>query len=326
MIPPLTRETLRGVWPALLTPWTEDDELDEHRFAAEIRAYGGVGVHGVYTGGTTGEFYAQDDETFRRITEIACREGCAAGLPVQIGCTALSTRNVRRRIAVAVEAGASGVQLAVPFWLELSDAEIIDFFLAAANAAGSTPLILYNTSRAKRKIGPELLSRLIDAVPNLIGMKDTGCTLDELRAMLAAAPGLAIFGAEHDLARKMAIGGRGTYSSIAGLNAQRVVALYELSAANRFDDALLLEDELRRYTFELLVPMVQEGLWDSAVDRVQRIAGGVNVGLQCQGPYRSATQEHIERLQAWCRVHAPQLLVRRSASSLVQTQKQHPEW
>jgi dihydrodipicolinate synthase/N-acetylneuraminate lyase len=307
-MPTLTRDTLHGVWPALILPWTSSDELDEARFVQEIRAYSGTGVHGIYTGGTTGEFYAQDDATFERVAEIACREGHALGLPVQIGCTALATRTVLRRIRTAIAAGADGIQLAIPFWLELADEEIVGFFQDAAAAAGDVPLVLYHTLRAKKKLSAELLGRVAHEAPTLIGMKDTGCTLDELRAMLAAAPGIAIFGGEHNLSAKIRSGGRGAYSSITGLNARRVVTLYELCRAGRFDEAAPIEEEVRRYTFELLKPMVLEGLWDSAVDRVQRVAGGVDVGLRCQAPYRSATPEHVERLRAWCRQHAPALL------------------
>jgi len=49
-------------------------------------------VHGIYTGGSSGRFYAQDDRTFERITAVACRGEHAIGVPVEIGCTALSTR------------------------------------------------------------------------------------------------------------------------------------------------------------------------------------------------------------------------------------------
>ena len=92
----LTRQTLRGVWCALITPWTDKDELDAKRYKKEIRAYEGTGIHGIYTGGTTGEFYAQDDETYERVTEITCDEGHGIGLPVQIGATALSRTSITR--------------------------------------------------------------------------------------------------------------------------------------------------------------------------------------------------------------------------------------
>lgn len=305
---PLTRQTLRGVWPALILPWTDEDRLDETRFAAEIRAYASTSVLGVYTGGTTGEFYAQDDATFQRVAEITCAEGHAIGLPVQIGCSALSTRTACLRIRTAVAAGADGVQVAIPFWLELTDVEITDFVRAAADAAQGHAVILYQTLRAKRKLSPQLLGKLASEVPSLVGVKDTGLSIADLQACVRAAPDLAIFGAEHDLVEKLSAGGRGTYSSITGLNARRVVELYELAAAGRAAEAMPLQDAIHRYTFELLVPMVREGLWDSAVDRVQRMAGGVNVGLRCQGPYRSATPQHVERLLAWCRQNTPELL------------------
>jgi dihydrodipicolinate synthase/N-acetylneuraminate lyase len=304
----LTRQNFHGVWPALILPWTDRDELDEARFVTEIRAYANCGVHGVYTGGTTGEFYAQDDATFRQVAEIACREGHDVGLPVQIGCTALSTRTLCQRIRWAIAAGAEGVQFARPFWLELSDLEVIDVVRAAADVAGQTGIVLYQTNRAKRKLSPELLSQLAAEIPMLLGVKDTGCSVAELKAILRTAPDFAIFGSEHDLVEKISAGGRGTFSSIAGLNARRIAELYELAASKKCGEAAPLQDDVRRYTFELLVPMVREGLWDSAVDRVQRIAGGVDVGLRVQPPYRSATPEHVKRLKVWCRQHAPSLL------------------
>jgi dihydrodipicolinate synthase/N-acetylneuraminate lyase len=305
---PLTAETMRGVWAALIVPWNHDDRPDIDRWEAEVGSYAGTGVRGVYTGGTTGEFYAQDDDTFDRITVTACRAAEAAGLAVQIGCTALSTSQVRRRIGVARVAGADAIQLALPFWLPLSDDEAVGFVKEAADAAGRLPLVLYDTERAKKRIGPDLLRRIVEVVPTVLGMKCTGCSLDELRALAAAAPQVAIGGGEHDLATKTMAGGGGTYSSVTGLNARYVARLYELAAAGRYDEARPMEETVRRYVFDLLIPMVREGLWDSAVDRVQRMAGGGDVGLRCAAPYRSATPEHVERLLAWCREHAPELL------------------
>src|SRR5581483_2719239 len=158
----LSRQTLRGVWAALLTPWNDDDSLDESRLAKEVRSYGGTRVNGVYTGGTTGEFYAQDDATFERITKITCDAAHAVSLPIQIGCTALSTRTARLRIRTAVHAGADGIQIALPFWLELKDDEVLSFLRDIAVEAGPVPLVLYETMRAKRKLPPEMLGRAAD--------------------------------------------------------------------------------------------------------------------------------------------------------------------
>ena len=305
----LTAGNLRGPWAALIVPWTADDELDERRFEKEVRSYGGTGVGGVYTGGSTGEFYAQDDDTFGRISRIACEHAHAVGLRVQIGCTALSTRTARGRVRTAIEAGADGIQIAIPFWMTLSEDESMSFIRDVAAEAGKVPLILYHTMRAKRELTAESIGRLAQQVPTFIGMKDTGCDIPRLKAMLQAAPHLAIFGGEHDMLEKIGAGGTGTYSSVTGLNARRVVELYDLCAAGRFDEARALQKAVSRLIFEALLPMVKdEGLLDSAVDRVQRIVGGGDVGLACQKPYRSATPQHVERLRTWLREQAPILL------------------
>lgn len=307
-IAPLTRKTLGGVWPALIVPWTDNDEVDEERFARECGSYKGTGVSGIYTGGTTGEFYAQDDESFASITRIACGEGHATGLAVQIGCTALSTRTAKKRIAGALEAGADGIQIAYPFWLELQPDEALNFFKDIAKEAGSTPIILYHTSRAKRKLSPDEIGVIAREVPTLIGMKDTGCDLDTLKAMLKAAPDLAISGGE-DFYDRMPAGGRGGYCSITGLNARFVVKCHNLCAAGKFNEAQPYHQTIKRLLDEALLPMNRdEGLFDSAIDRIQRIVGGGDVGLRCQGPYRSGTQAHVRRVKDWCRANAPELL------------------
>lgn len=304
----LSRRTLGGVWAALIVPWTEDDELDGVRFARECRSYAGTGVRGIYTGGTTGEFYAQDDATFAEITRIVCEEGHAAGLSVQVGCTALSTRTARQRIAVALEAGADGIQIAYPFWLELKPDEVMGFVKAIAREAGSTPIILYHTSRAKRKLSPKEIGDLAREVPTFIGMKDTGCDIATLKAMLAEAPDLAISGGE-DFYERMPAGGRGGYSSITGMNARYVVKYHNLCEAGKLQEAEPYHRIIRRLLDEALLPLYHnDGLFDSAIDRIQRHVGGGDVGLRCQGPYRSGTQEHVQRVKEWCRVNAPELL------------------
>lgn len=81
---PLTRQTLQGVWCALILPWIDRDQVDFRRLAQEVRGYCGTGVNGVYTGGTTGEFYAQDDATFAKVAEVVIKGAHAVGLPCRL--------------------------------------------------------------------------------------------------------------------------------------------------------------------------------------------------------------------------------------------------
>jgi dihydrodipicolinate synthase/N-acetylneuraminate lyase len=305
MIKKLTRRALHGVWAALIIPWDDHDELDEQRFVREVAAYADTDVDGVYTGGTTGEFYAMDDETFRRVTRIACHQAHAAQLPVQIGCTALSTRTAAQRIRIAKEFHADAVQIALPFWLKLADVEVRTFLQDLVNVAEGTPIILYLTDRSKRRLEPQLLGELAAAHPTLLGTKDTTCTVTELRQMLALTPDLAIFGGDNDLLTKIPAGGAGGYCSVTGLHAPSVVEYYRRCAGGRLAEAQVLHEQIARMMDLFVRWETEDGLMDSAGDRILRVAGGVDVGLKCQGPYRSGSQRHVRELLELCRSEAP---------------------
>lgn len=314
----LDRSSLRGIWIPLIVCWRDDGRVDEARYAKSIRAFKGTGIHGVYTGGTTGEFYAQDDKAFEQITAVTCEEADAIGLPVQIGCSATATSMVARRIAIARSHHADAIQIALPFWMELSDRETREFFSDLAHAAQGTPLVLYQTGRTKKVISPSLLARIADDIPELIGVKDTLCSSEGLAEIRQLAPDLAIFGGDRDIADKLRVGGTGAYSAVALLNPQFVSGLYNAAASGDWEDANARQAIIRRFFDELLIPMVlEEGLSDSAIDRVQCVAGGVDVGLSCQKPYRSAVPAHVERLRKWCIANAPELLNRRGVLSEV---------
>ena len=293
---PLTKTNLQGAWAALITPWTSDFQLNEERLAEEVRSYAADGMHGLYTGGTTGEFYAQSDAVYARITEVVCQTARAENLPVQIGCTALSNITIAERIHVACQAGADALQLALPFWLELQDDEVMSFFQACQKAAGDTPLVLYNTERAKRRLGAAMLGRLTREFSTLIGMKDTGCSPEELKEILAETGPFSVFGGEDFMWTHMPAGSRGCYSSFCGLNAKLVLRLYGLCAEGNWKEA----EPLHRAVEKLLVavgPLIEAGLLDSALDRAFRILGGREIGLECAGPYRSLTGQQLEDLR-----------------------------
>lgn len=305
----LTRANLRGVWAALITSWSDNDSLDEAAFERHVRRYASTGVHGVYTGGTTGEFYAQDDTTFERVTRIACQSAREARVPVQIGCTALSTRTAIGRAKLAVAAGADAIQIALPFWLALKHDEAAGFLYDVAQAVFPTPIVLYHTDRAKFKFNPTQLADVAGRVPTLIGTKDGGCDLATLDQMRQLIPDLAIFGGEGDMTTRMARGGRGTYSSVVGLSPRAMLKLYSLCETGQFAQAQAIQSAIHGVIHDVALMWVKrDGLWDSALDRIFYAAGGGEVGLRCQSPLRSGSDEHVREMVRWCDEHAPYLV------------------
>src|SRR4051812_16929945 len=75
----------------------------------------------------------------------------------------------------------------LPDWLPLNDDEVLAFLTWVA--ATPVPLVPYNPPDAKTLVGPELLGRLADAVPTLIGLKTAGGDRAWFEAVKQAAPG-----------------------------------------------------------------------------------------------------------------------------------------
>jgi 4-hydroxy-tetrahydrodipicolinate synthase len=98
---PLNADQLKGMWAALPATWTLQDQLDEDTTRENVRRMCRAGVHGVYTHGTTGEFYAQSEEEWRRVARATIEESKAHRVACQIGCTALWTGEVIRRAEFA---------------------------------------------------------------------------------------------------------------------------------------------------------------------------------------------------------------------------------
>lgn len=306
----MTKDKLCGIWAALPVPWQENGSLDEDIFTRDITSCCEAKVNGVYSGGTTGEFYVQDFDTFRQVNRVLTEVAHENGTPVQAGCTALSSEEVCKRARYAKEIGADLVQVAIPFWLELDDEEVVQFFRDVAQAAGNVPLVHYDTQRAKRRVSPSLYQRLCREVPTLWGTKFGGADVYAVKQITLANPGLKVFVGEHALASATPMGATGAYCALVVLNPGWMVEYYEACRDGRWNRAFEVQDEVN-VLFSALRTLPTAGLQDSALDRLfGRVDDFLQCPLTCKAPYRSGTEEDLEHLRSWIREKLPHLLQR----------------
>src|SRR5690606_25351663 len=122
-----------------------DNRFDEATYRGDVTRCCEIGVPGVYTGGTTGEFYAMEFDEFKQVARATVEQARAAGKPAMIGVSSTYTLGAARRAAYAAEIGAQAVQVALPFWMEVLDAQVLGFFREVSAAAGHLPLSIYET-------------------------------------------------------------------------------------------------------------------------------------------------------------------------------------
>lgn len=306
----LTRETFTGPWAGLPVAWTEDDRFDEATYREDVARCCRAGIPGVYTGGTTGEFYAMELDEFREVarsTIEVCRE---QGTPVMIGCTSTSTLGARRRAELALELGTDAIQVALPFWMEIGESEIVPFFRDISAAASGMPLSIYETTRAKRTLTLAQHRAVKDAVPNTLMVKANAGTIGATAAgCRELSQFVNVFVGESRWAELGPCGVRGCCSSMVYWNPSLTLEFW--ASVERGDwESVRKTDERVQPLFEFLhVEFGPRGFTDTAFDRLGGIACGfLNTSLRSRAPYPSATQDDVERFRTWCRGHFPEML------------------
>jgi len=132
------------------------------------------GVDGLVVNGTTGEFPSLDLDERRKLYETA-RAHFAGVLVNNISTTNATAANALARDS----AGADALLILPPYYFAgVSDAGVIDFFRQALEGV-DTPVFLYNFPRhVKIVLTPELVEKIINVCPMIVGVKDSGGDLD----------------------------------------------------------------------------------------------------------------------------------------------------
>jgi dihydrodipicolinate synthase/N-acetylneuraminate lyase len=113
------------------------------------------------------------------------------------------------------------VRIAVltPYYLPVSEAAVVSFFEAVSAASDGLAAFVYLfRDRTGVSVSPTLLGRLAE-LPNIVGAKLSGESLESVAAYRAAVPrGFELFtGADRDLARVAEAGAQGVVSGISSV-------------------------------------------------------------------------------------------------------------
>jgi len=310
----LTTDKLRGIWAGATMTWDEKYRFDEETYAKNIRRLIDSKVHGIYTTGSTGEFYAVEYDEFCRMVDIQAELCGKAKMPLQIGCCSDTTsKTIKLLEYTAAKKEVSAAQVVLPYWMELSDREVLQFFKDLHTACPDLPLVHYNIPRAKRFLTGEDYVKILDVVPNLIGVKFTfaGTHFGQLQRSIIMTPHIAYFVAEDLLASAMQLGARGCYSSLVMTNPAFMLELYNLADTGQWDKAVKMQQQASSF-FTDVVEFVQslgEHIMDPLFDKALAVASGFALGHQrCRPPYISFEDQTVTALRDWLKTNYPQFI------------------
>ena len=232
--------TFAGVITAMVTPFSEDGSIDldgARSLAAHLVEHGS---HGVVVSGTTGESPTLDDTETLRLLEAVLEE-IGDRATVIVGTGSNDTRHTVELTGRAARAGAHGLLVVTPYYNKPNEAGLRAHFAAASEAAGDTPIVVYNIpSRCVINLPPELLASLAAEHPNILGVKQANN--DEIGPI----EGLDVLaGNDNIFARCLELGGTGGILVASHLVGDRMRAIYDAADAGDHDRAREIDAELQ---------------------------------------------------------------------------------
>ncbi|MGD2141850.1 MAG: 4-hydroxy-tetrahydrodipicolinate synthase [Candidatus Bathyarchaeota archaeon] len=249
---------VRGSWPALVTPFTEDDRIDFSVLRSLVEFHVENGSNGILLLGSTSEatLLSKDEKT--KIIDEAL-DAARGRIPTLVGVSAPTIKEAIENTRHALEAGADGGLIVQPGYIRPSQDALYSYFKAVSEAI-DLPLVIYNNpSRTGVNVEAETLARL-SRLENIVALKEAGpnpygvlrvveLTRGRFDVLCCDCPSYAL------VFPILASGGKGT-SNVTGSIAPRELAVIS-KPWESYDDMIRCRETFFRY-FPLMRMMYAE--------------------------------------------------------------------
>ncbi len=175
-----------GIYTPIVTPFRDDFEVNWQALEDIVEFLISSGVHGLISGGSTGESYAQAVDERLEIARFI-HERIRGRVPLIVGTGAMLTGESVALASGARELGADGILLASPPYAVPTDRENALNALAIDRAA-NLPIMLYNyPGRTGTMMGEEFLDR-VGRSRNFCGIKESSGDINRLHLLARDYP------------------------------------------------------------------------------------------------------------------------------------------
>ena len=213
---------IQGSIVALVTPMTEDGQVDEISLRNLIEFHIDQGTDGLVAVGTTGESATLDEDEHCHLIEFTVK--CVdKRIPVIAGTGANCTREAISLTRRAKQAGADACLLVTPYYNKPTQEGLYLHYKAIAEAV-DIPQILYNVpGRTACDMLPETVGRL-SHIDNIVGVKEATGKLERVQQIRdLTGPEFALYTGDDASSREFCLlGGNGSIT-VTGNVAPRLV-------------------------------------------------------------------------------------------------------
>ncbi|MGQ9609834.1 MAG: 4-hydroxy-tetrahydrodipicolinate synthase [bacterium] len=237
---------VEGIIPALVTPMNDDESINEDGLRKIIEYVIEGGVHGIFVCGSQGESYALTNDEKKRVI-LTALEASAGRVPIYVGTGMITTSESVKMTKMAKELGADAVSVITPYFISLSQKELIDHYKLIAESAGDMPVLLYNNPmRTGINISAETVVKLAET-KNIVGMKDSSADLIQTMTYIDVTRGMdfsVLVGNDASIFAAIVSGGKGAVAATANIAPSMIVGIYNALKSGDIEKAKELQYKL----------------------------------------------------------------------------------
>ena len=201
-----------GVYVAVITPFTESDEVDYPRLREHVEWLLSSGIHGLIPTGSCGEYASLSEQERAKVVETIA-DTTAGRVPVIVGTAAPSTKRAVYWANHAKEVGAAGLMALPPINYRPTKREVFAYYEALARV--NLPIVV---------MGVKEFSGDVRRIPEIL-----------------EKTALEVFAGADDLALEgLLAGATGWIAGLTNATPQESVTLYNLVVAGKFAEATQL--------------------------------------------------------------------------------------
>lgn len=238
----------RGVFSPVVTVFRED-AIDWDAQGLLVERLLDAGVDGILFCGSIGEFQALSLEERASLFRWAVRK-VKGRAKVLAGTGGTCVKEVVTLTHQAGEAGVDGAVVISPYYFKLEEPDLVRFYGAVASVG--LPTLLYNfPDRTNTSLSADLVKRLAEAYPSIVGIKDTVDCISHTREVIAMVkpvrPGFSVLsGYDEYIVPNRLAGGDGILTGMTNVDPALFVRMWR--ALDRHDqlEVIRLQSRINR--------------------------------------------------------------------------------
>jgi len=229
----------KGVFVAVVTPFTASGEIDEAKFVANLELLISEGIHGLVVSGCTGESWALEPDERLRLFKLAVKTANKK-VTVVAGTGGISTKKVAELSIAAKGAGCDGVMILPPYYAIPSLREVHEHYRYISDQA-KVPIMLYNIPRRTGvNMTPEFYDELVK-LEWVVAIKESSKEFVQLQDVIGHVGDKVTVLAGHSAERgvpAVVMGCKGYVSSMeTQIMGREAISMFDLTKAGKLEEA-----------------------------------------------------------------------------------------